>query len=106
MARDRLRDRLKAVDPGLTVVPGGSRHRQHRGGKNWDRAAGVKCRLCGRESFRSRDGFCLPCWEGEQDRKVEVRDKTGITRWMPMSIIEQITHPARKDKQPGDGESR
>jgi len=36
----------------------------------------------------------MPCWE--QANEIEVRDKTRITSWLPMDIIKQITHPARK----------
>jgi len=96
MCPQELRRRLHAVDPNLNIVGGG----HHRGSRqeedNWAKAAGVICSSCGHEVFRSRDGLCMPCWE--QSHEIEVRDGTGITNWLPMSIIQQITHPARKEK--------
>ena len=91
-----LRRRLKAIDPNLNVVPGGFRRRSGRANDNWERAAGVICSSCGQEAQRSRDGLCMRCWE--QANEIEVRDSTGITNWLPMDIIKQITHPARKEQ--------
>ena len=92
-----LARRLKAVDPDLKIIPGGGGRRNHTPSSNseWDKAAGVICRDCGREVFRSRDGLCMACWE--QVHEIEIRDRTGITNWLPMTIIEQITHSARKE---------
>jgi len=41
----------------------------------------------------------MACWEDMKDKEVEVRDTTGITNWLSMDIIKQITHQARKDQQ-------
>lgn len=96
MCSQELRRRLHAVDPNLNIVPGGYRRQSRQAGDNWEKAAGVICSSCGREVFRSRDGVCMPCWE--QSNEIEVRDGTGITNWLPMDIIKQITHPARKEQ--------
>lgn len=93
-----LRRRLRVVDPNLKIIPGGSRRHQHRANKeDWENASGVICRNCNREVFRSRDGLCMSCWEEENE--IEVRDKSGITSWLPMDILKQITHPSRKNQQ-------
>jgi len=89
-----LRRRLQAVDPALTIVPGGHHKKPTRGETDWKKAAGITCTNCGQEVFRSRDGLCMRCWEDAHE--IEVIDKVGITNWLPLSIIEQITHPSRK----------
>lgn len=96
MSARELRQRLHAVDPNLNIIPGGLHRRSKNAKENWDRAAGIICSDCGREVFRSRNGLCMPCWE--QANEIEVRDDTGITNWLPLSILEQITHPARKEQ--------
>lgn len=96
-----MRRRLHEVDPDLNIISGRHRPTGDKSESNWDKAAGVICSECGREVFRARDGLCIPCWEKKHE--VEVRDQTGITGWLPMDIIKQITHPARKDEtqEPG-----
>lgn len=96
MCAKELRRRLHAVDPHLTIV--GGRHRQgsRQEEDNWSKAAGIICSNCGREVFRSRNGLCMSCWE--QANEIELRDHTGITNWLGMDIINQITHLARKEQ--------
>jgi len=96
MCGQELRRRLHAVDPNLNIVPGGHHGQPRQAGDDWEKAAGIICSGCGREVFRSRGGLCMPCWE--QANEIEVRDSTGITNWLPMDIIEQITHLARKEQ--------
>jgi len=96
MCGQELRKRLHAVDPNLNIAPGGHHWKSKQGADNWEKAAGIICSSCGREVFRSRDGLCMPCWE--QVHEIEVRDGTGITNWLPMDIIKQITHQAKKDE--------
>jgi len=96
MCGQELRRRLHAVDPDLNIIPAGRHHWKNKTRDNWDKAAGVICSNCGREVFRARDGLCMPCWE--QSHEIEVRDRTGITNWLPMNIIQQITHQARKEQ--------
>lgn len=95
MSAQELRKRLHAVDPNLNIVSGGHHRNSRRDDGSWDKAAGIICTNCGKEVFRSRNGLCLPCWE--KTNEVEIRDKTRITNWLPMAIIKQITHPARKE---------
>ncbi len=91
-----LRRRLKAVDPNLTIIPGGVRRQARRTTEaDWGKAAGVICRKCGREVFRSRDGLCFPCWEKENE--FEIRDKAGALEFLPESVIMEIVHPAKKE---------
>jgi len=93
-----LHRRLKAVDPNLTIIPGGVR-KHVRKANNWEKGAGGVCESCGNEYFRGRNGLCYSCWEIEKDNEIEVRDTTGITNFLPMDIIKQITHQARKNQQ-------
>ncbi len=92
-----LREVLHKADPDLKIVSGGAHRGNHKTDEsNFADCKGVICSSCGHEVFRSRDGLCMPCWE--QSHEIELRDKTGITHWLPMSIIKQITHPARKEQ--------
>ncbi|MBA7699622.1 hypothetical protein ES703_108321 [subsurface metagenome] len=94
---EELRRRLKAVDPNLTIIPGGvRRHARRTTEAEWEKAAGVICKSCGREVFRSRDGLCMSCWEKENE--FEIRDKSGILNLLPKSVILDIVHPSRKEK--------
>ena len=85
-----LRGVLHQVDPNLNIIPGGVFHHERRGlsQQDWDKAAGVICKTCGREVFRSRNGLCLQCWEEENE--FEIRDKTGVTEFLPRSVIMEI----------------
>jgi len=38
----------------------------------------------------------MQCWE--KANEIEVRDRTGITNWLPMDIIDMITHPAKREQ--------
>ena len=92
-----LRRRLHAVDPNLTIIPGGVRRRARRAAEaDWGKAAGVICKKCGREVFRSRDGLCFSCWEKEHE--FEIRDKAGILNLLPESVIMDIVHLARREE--------
>lgn len=95
-----LRRRLKKADPDLTIVPGGIRHSKKKidPEEEWVAATGVICAECGKESHRSREGLCMACWEKKMEDQVEVRDQVGFLNIFPRSILEQITHPARKPK--------
>ena len=98
MSRSELYRRLKAADPNLNIVPGGIRRRSGKAKDSWERAAGGVCSDCGREYFRGREGLCYSCWENKKDNEIEVRDTTGITNFLSMDIIKQITHQARKNQ--------
>ncbi|KKL48622.1 hypothetical protein LCGC14_2323680 [marine sediment metagenome] len=93
MALSELRRRLKAVDPDLTIIPGGRRRHSTRADRNWEKAAGVICSGCGREAFRSREGLCMSCWDSKHE--IEIRDERGILNYFPDTILAQITHKAR-----------
>ena len=97
MSSKELRRRLHAVDPDLTIISGGMRRRIKKKAENWEKSKGEICSQCGKEYFRGRDGMCYSCWEQMKDNEVVFVDKTGITNWLPMEIIEQITHQYRKD---------
>lgn len=91
-----LSRRLKAVDPDLKIIPGGTRGHTHKATKvEWENCTGVVCRVCGREVFRSRDGLCMSCWEKENE--FEIRDKTGVLSLLPKSVIMDIVHLSRRE---------
>ncbi len=95
MSPQELRRRLHSVDPDLKIIPPGRRFREKGMTKeDWDNAAGIVCRKCGKEVYRSRDGLCMPCWEAENE--IEIRDTHGILNFFPQTILEQITHKAKK----------
>lgn len=96
MCGQELRRRLHAVDPNLSIVSGGHHRKSRQAVDDWEKAAGIICSDCGREVFKSRGGLCMSCWE--ETNEIEVRDGTGITNWLPMDIIKQITHLARKEQ--------
>jgi hypothetical protein len=99
------------VDPDLNVIEGGRRHRQAEPREeeiytftptpmtdnDWMKAAGVVCSSCGQETFRSRDGMCMPCWE--KANEFEVRDRTGALNLLPATVIMEIARPARKGEE-------
>lgn len=98
MSSEELRHRLKAVDPHLNIIPGGIRRHTHRvSDSEWDKAAGINCRNCAREVFRSRDGLCLECWDKENE--FEIRDKEGVLSFLPKSVIMEIVHPSRREEK-------
>ena len=88
--------RLHAVDPNLTIIPGGRRYKSKKGEETWRKAAGAICSSCGREVQRIRDGLCMRCWE--QSHEIEIRDTTGITNWLGEGILAQITHLAKREE--------
>lgn len=92
-----LARRLKAVDPALKIIPGGAHRHSHRAkNEDWEKAAGIICRDCNREVFKSRGGLCMSCWEKENE--FEIRDKTGVLSLLPKSVIMDIVHPSRREE--------
>jgi len=94
MEKKTLKSILHAVDPALTVVPGGRRPHKSTA-QDFIAATGVACKKCGKEVQRIRDGYCLPCWEEIQDSKIEIRDKTGMfnSSLLGEGILAQIVRP-------------
>ncbi len=96
MPDKKLREILHQVDPDLNIVPGGY-HQHKQSNQEWlASTAGIKCKVCGKEVFKTQDGMCEVCYNHYQDTHIEVIDKSGITEWMPESILEQITHKSGK----------
>lgn len=57
-----LTRRLKAVDPDLKVIPGGTqRHHHHTTQRDWKVAGGLFCKQCKQETVRIFSGLCLSC---------------------------------------------
>jgi hypothetical protein len=90
LVRKTLRGVLSQADPNLKIIPGRIYTHRERPAtdKDWDDAAGVVCKKCGREVFRSRDGLCMSCWEAQNE--LDVRDGTGITDILPREVIMEI----------------
>ena len=86
---------LRAVDPNLKIVPGGTRH-----GENWSKSGGAICPGCGQEAvwLRPRDGLCRQCARA-LDEKFS-KDKSKHTRFLK----QMKAHNARigKGKQKRD----
>lgn len=98
MPRERLAEVLHRVDPDLRIVEARPWPGKRRTGINradWDKAASVRCRNCGREVFRIRDGLCIGCWE--KANEFEIRDKAGALQFLPEDVIMAIVRPARKE---------
>lgn len=66
-------------------------------GHNWEKAAGVNCNGCGKESFRARDGLCYSCWE--KANEYEIRGSPELVGFLGQSVIMEIARPARKNSQ-------
>jgi predicted amidophosphoribosyltransferase len=98
VSKRSLKQVLQEVDPNLTVISGHHRKGKSVNEQDWLASTGVICKQCGREVQQSRDGLCLPCWEKQEESKVEVRDKTGALNFFGDNILAQITHQSRKTK--------
>ncbi len=100
MPGERLAEVLHRVDPKLRIVearpwPGKRRTKTSRA--DWEKAAGVICKNCGREVFRTRSELCIECWE--KANEFEIRDKAGVLEFLPESVIMEIVHPAKKETE-------
>ena len=60
----------------------------------WLASTGPTCSECGKEFFKGRDGMCMPCWEKEHEFEYRVPEEFGSL--IPMSVIKDIVHKARK----------
>jgi len=98
LSKRGAREALKAVSPGLEIVPGRvTRGRRHRTPlEDWEKSQGAICRNCGRETFRIRDGLCYSCWEKENE--FEYRGSPEALSFLPRDVIMEI---ARKPKGEG-----
>jgi hypothetical protein len=74
---DSVRRRLKAVDPNLKIIPGG--RRRHMTKRDWDRAGGITCASCGRETVNILGGLC-PCCHREVIAKREQQQEYKAER--------------------------
>ena len=89
-----LSRRLHKVDPDLTVISGAA-HRRGATESEWLTSVGITCPGCLKETFRHRDGYCIPCWE--QLHEFEIRDTCGALDLLPESVIMEIAHKSRGD---------
>lgn len=98
--RKSLSQLFHEVDPGLTVIPGGSYHHSadkavfseyglHRmTDEDWDRAAGVECRHCHREVHQLVDGLCLPCVNNKALKTTEELERKTMKAYYTRALRE------------------
>jgi hypothetical protein len=83
--RKRASEIFGAVDPHLTVIDGGTRHR-HRSKPltemDWDSAEGVICKICGQESFRLKGGVCIHCLEKKELQDIDELGRKQTKRYL------------------------
>ncbi|MBA7629518.1 hypothetical protein ES703_37017 [subsurface metagenome] len=99
MPRERLADVLHRVDPNLHIVearPWPGKMRSNMNQADWDNAAGLICKSCHNECFRSRDGLCIKCWDTVNE--IEIRDTSGWLSAWPEEIIMGIVKQAKKEE--------
>jgi hypothetical protein len=73
------------VDPHLTVIDGGTRHRhlsKPLTQRDWDSAEGVICKICGQESFRLKGGVCIHCIERKELQDIEEMGRKQTKRYL------------------------
>ena len=89
--RKRASEIFGEVDPHLTVIAGGTRHR-HRSTpltqKDWDRAKGIICQECGRETLQSIDGLCLQCANAKEANRLEEQENNSMRHYYARKISE------------------
>lgn len=72
--RKRASEIFGAVDPHLRVIDGGTRHRHQSKPltkRDWERARGINCKICGQESFRLKNGICMRCLEKKESQDMD-----------------------------------
>lgn len=99
LKRKRASEIFAAVDPHLTVIDAGRRHRRAKrlspkGQADWDNSGGAKCPSCGQDAvrFRPEDGVCVFCAQTMNEK--ELRDERKRVRFLKF----QKAHNARIDK--------
>ena len=89
--RKRASEIFGEVDPHLTVIDGGTRRRHHSkplNQTNWDRAKGVICPGCGRETLQVINGLCPQCTNAEEAERVEEQENNTMRRYYSRRITE------------------
>jgi len=78
------------VDPHLTVIDG--TRRRHRSlpltHSDWERAKGIICQVCGRETLQSFNGLCPQCANAKEAGRVEGQENGAMRRYYSRKISE------------------
>jgi len=90
MRRKRASEIFATVDPHLTVIDGGRRRKKPEVSayrpepmtdEQWDKAGGVTCNGCGRETLRLIDGLCPECSGVVRTEAEEQIEKKAMRRY-------------------------
>jgi len=91
MKRKKASEIFGAVDPHLKVIDGGTR-RRHRTTPltqmDWDRARGVICQECGRETLQIINGLCPKCSKAKEMNRVEEQETNAMRRYYARKLRE------------------
>lgn len=89
--KKRASEIFGAVDPHLTVIDGGTR-RRHRSKpltrNDWERARGVTCQVCGRETLQSINGLCPQCANAKEAERLEQQENNTMRRYYSRKLRE------------------
>ena len=77
MRRKRASEIFGEVDPHLKVINGGTHWKSRLTKTDWDKAGGLVCPECGRETVRMIDGLCPEC---HKKKAAEEEEKLGRKR--------------------------
>ena len=91
MMKRRASEIFAAVDPNLTVIDGGTR-RRHRykplTETDWDRAEGVLCQKCARDTLQVKDGLCPQCYRAREGNRIECQEDHAMRAYYSRKIRE------------------
>ena len=62
----------------------------------WMASAGPICSKCHKEYLQGHDGLCISCWRKKNEFEYRVPEE--LSGFLPMSIIRDIVHLAKKEK--------
>lgn len=89
--KKRASEIFGAVDPHLRVIDGGTRRRHQSKPltkRDWDRAKGITCQKCGRETLQSINGLCPQCSRTKEAERVEKQEKNSMRRYYSRKLSE------------------
>lgn len=89
--RKRASEIFAEVDPNLKVIDGGTRRRHSSTPltkREWDKAKGVTCQGCGRETLQSINGLCPQCANSKEAERVEEQEKNSMRRYYSRKLSE------------------
>jgi hypothetical protein len=82
-----LRDRLRAIDPELNIIPGGVRRRRREAAEaDWLATGGIICKTCGAEVVRLIEGECPQCYKARVAEKEKVEEDRSMRRYFRRAL--------------------